>query len=162
MVCLKLGRKGNRMGLGKMTIQERFARRTKRISSGCLIWIDSTNGDGYGRTLWKGIRYKVHRLAHILASGRIPKGKFICHHCDVRNCVEPTHLFVGDDKINSADRVSKGRQSKGEDRPTAKLTEKEVLKIRKDTRPRKYIAAEYGVANGTVRAIQLRQSWKHI
>lgn len=145
-----------------MNITERFEKRTQMLASGCLVWKDSGNGDGYARTKWNGVRYRVHRLAYILAIGPIPVGTLVLHRCDVRNCVNPEHLFLGTVLHNNADRDRKGRQSKGEDRPAAKLSDVDVRAIRNDRRPERRIAAVYGIAPCTVHNIKSRKAWRHV
>jgi hypothetical protein len=38
----------------------------------------------------------------------------VLHHCDNPPCVRPDHLFLGDAIANNADKVRKGRQSRGD------------------------------------------------
>lgn len=72
----------------------------------------------------------AHRLAWTLLRGPIPKGMFVCHHCDNPKCVNPGHLFIGTHQMNVTDSVRKWRHTYGEKNPQAKLTEKQVKKIR--------------------------------
>jgi hypothetical protein len=53
-------------------------------------------------------------------------------------------------------------QCKGEAHHKAKLTETDVLNIRKDTRPSTKIAAEYGVTKPTILRIKNGKGWRHI
>ena len=58
----------------------------------------------------------AHRVSYRLFKGE-PGSLFVCHHCDVRACVNPDHLFLGTVQDNADDMVRKGRSCKGDDRP---------------------------------------------
>ncbi len=95
------------------TDAERLAARSKRVG-GCLIYMGAARNSrsGYGSIRCdqgKGKHVYAHRLAYELTYGPIPRGLFVCHHCDVRRCIEPTHLFLGTHRDNMADMVAKGR-----------------------------------------------------
>ena len=65
---------------------------------------------------------------------KVPKGVLVCHHCDVRLCFNPYHLFLGSFKDNSQDALSKGRHysyPRGKLHPLAKLSKKKARKIKK-------------------------------
>ncbi len=96
--------------------------------SGCWLWrASSCFADGYGHFSYgKGTR--AHRAAWLLWKGEIPDGLFVCHKCDVRNCVNPDHLFLGTCKDNIMDCVSKGRL-KGRQN-AAKLKPEDIPRIR--------------------------------
>ena len=71
----------------------------------------------------------------------------VLHTCDNPWCVNPEHLFLGDQLTNIRDMDAKGRRarvgSKGTDHPRAKLSERDVLSIRGDLRKRSEIAKSY-------------------
>lgn len=54
---------------------------------GCWVW-PGTSCMGYGKINGIG----AHRWAYETFVGPIPKGIFVCHHCDVIGCVNPNHL----------------------------------------------------------------------
>ena len=94
-------------------IADHLRRKTARGTGGCLLWTGPTNPSGYGSMIFEnGVKRKklvAHRAAYELAYGAIPIGKFVCHACDVKTCCEPSHLFLGDARINYDDMISKGR-----------------------------------------------------
>lgn len=85
----------------------------------CWRWTASGQvrpGRDYGLVKTPGRKTDgAHRVAYILSAGEdIPPGMFVCHHCDNPRCCNPRHLFVGTHQDNVDDKVSKGRQSRGE------------------------------------------------
>lgn len=86
----------------------------------CWLWRGAINPkSGYGRFSDKRRATKAgrmvpwplyaHRVAWELTHGPIPKGQSVLHHCDVPNCVNPRHLFLGTQKTNMQDAQQKGR-----------------------------------------------------
>lgn len=99
------------------------------LNTRCWEWTGATlkckNGN-YGLITANGRGgYLAHRLSYEIHFGAIKAGLNVCHHCDNPSCVNPTHLFLGDNAANAADRDAKGRQvvRRGEEFTHAKLTE---------------------------------------
>lgn len=148
-------------------IQQRFAK--KFIKCGwreCWEWTGAVNSSGYGSFSWLNRREGAHRVAYKLQIGDIPKGLCVCHRCDNRLCVNPGHLFLGTKAENNADMATKGRSTRGSRNPQAKLTEKQVRRIRADYEPRRVtqakLAKRYGVHEATIWRIIHRVDWAHL
>jgi hypothetical protein len=110
------------------------------------------------------IEYRAHRVSYEIHFGQIPEGMFVCHTCDNPGCVNPQHLWLGDNEKNMADRKAKGRNSlfSGENHGMSKLSRSEVKAIR-DARLNgaKYVelAVQYGIHESHARAICRRGVW---
>lgn len=95
------------------TAAERLERNSIPVPfSGCLLWTAGLTKAGYGELRWEGRVVFAHRLCYEVNIGPIPSGMKVCHHCDVRSCIEPSHLFLGSDADNAIDMQRKGRGRK--------------------------------------------------
>lgn len=136
--------------------------------SGCWLWTGGRFGSGYGCTRWQGKHScMAHRVAYEIVFGDIPKGMFVCHVCDNKECVNPSHLFIGTAKDNSRDMVSKGRSIacsfKGERNPSAKVSSGNVHIVRglfeKGCSVRE-ISDRTGIPYSNTWCIAHRRSWR--
>lgn len=100
------------MTFNKTPVSQRLDEQSIPVTeSGCVIWLGRLN-KGYGSLTVNGKRTSVHRLSYQEAYGAIPNGLHVCHHCDVRCCIRPDHLFLGTDADNLRDASLKGRLKK--------------------------------------------------
>lgn len=80
----------------------------------CWLWTGPTNERGYGRARIMGTIRRAHRVSWEMSFGEIPRGLCVLHRCDVPACVRPDHLWLGTLRDNNLDKVSKGRQARGQ------------------------------------------------
>lgn len=132
----------------------------------CWLWTGSTDSSGYGNFRVAQRATRTHRYSWELHRGPIPDGLQVLHHCDVRRCVNPDHLFLGTNDDNVADKVAKGRNVSfsGSRNGSARLTEDQVASIRQAYQPglAKVLARQYGVSDQTVLNIVHRRKWRSV
>jgi hypothetical protein len=95
----------------KNTLQD-FWNRVDKISNpnGCWEWIGTLDRFGYGYFWFQNKMIKSHRFSADLAGIKI-KNQFVCHSCDNRKCVNPSHFFVGKHLENNRDMFAKNRNN---------------------------------------------------
>ena len=126
----------------------------------CTLSTRALMSTGYAQLKYKGKLVYQHRLAYAEAHDLdvFNLGGLVLHKCDVRNCVNPEHLFLGTYQDNMDDKVAKGRQTKGVDTGRGVLTDEDRASIRGRYRPRSAgvrsniyeLAGEYGVAPSSI------------
>ena len=149
----------------KLSVTEKFMARVHKTPDGCWQWKGAISPGGYGLFLFNGRRIFAHRASWILHRGEIPVALLVCHTCDVRYCVNPSHLFLGTPAMNAADARRKGRTSRGE-RKNSKLTADQVQQIRRllmeDKMYMTEIGRQFGVASTTISSIKQGKIWVHL
>lgn len=129
----------------------------------CWLWTGGLNEHGYGI---HGDGRAAHRISWMMEHGPIPPGFMVLHKCNVRNCINPDHLYLGNAKDNARDRDEAGhtdrngilvaqqkwanmtkeekafarrniKYSRGEKHHRAKLTDAQAQEIRARYVPRK-------------------------
>lgn len=142
-----------------------FAKVVQNSDTGCWEWTAQCDMYGYGRISRNKHPALAHRVSYEIHKGPIPRGALIMHSCDNRSCVNPDHLSVGSHKDNMADMVSKGRSPSGarHHRPSAVLTEKDVLEIRAANGvSQRKLADQYGVGQDQISRIRAGKRWSYI
>ena len=143
---------------------DRLGKRLLVVPNGCWEFQGSRTKYGYGqiRTGQKDTKRRAHRIMWEIVFGPIPEGLHVLHKCDNPPCCRPSHLFLGTQADNNADRDAKGRnnQASGEQHGSAKLTWGQVNAIRADSRIRRLIATDYGVSKSTITRIKKHILWK--
>ena len=150
------------------TTEQRFTEKIGKTSArGCHLWIGAIGSHGYGMFGWRSL-YKhmvpAHRVAYELVHGAVPEGMCVCHTCDNRLCVNPSHLFLGTHLDNSNDKISKGRDrhALGEAASKAKLSEKDVIFIRNSVDGPTALGRRFGVSPNQIWMIKTKRSWRHV
>lgn len=164
------GKRRPTFGKPLKSLEKRFWNKVDRRSpSECWNWVGALEKSGYGylgNTMRQGA-IKAHRLSYEIHIGKIPAGMCVCHMCDNRQCVNPTHLFLGTRTDNNHDRDRKGRTNKmyGESNPKAKLTNANVVLIREmrnSGMTQQSIADRFGISQNAVSRILNRKTWTEV
>lgn len=140
------------------------------------LFTGAKNDKGYGHIRKDAVDGSkdapAHRVAWFLETGDWPPDDlFVCHHCDIPNCVRPDHLFLGTQKDNLQDASRKGRclaqanperMARGERNGNSKLTAEVVLELRrlhKEGASMAGAARKLGVGPVTARKAILGLTW---
>lgn len=146
--------------------QRLWSRVDKSTPNGCWEWQGKRSQSGYGRIMYGNKETSVHRVVWELVNGPIADGVVICHQCDNPSCCNPDHLFEGTQQDNLLNMRSKQRHAFGSRHGQTKLTESDVVEIRRRHSAgevsQQELAQEYRVAQYTIYAIVHRKTWAHI
>lgn len=147
-------------------LKTRFLEKIKsKDSNGCMLF-NSIGENGYGKFSIKHKDILAHRTSWIIFKGKIPNKMNVLHKCDVRGCVNPDHLFLGNHSDNMKDMVKKNRSLVGELNGSSKLTELEVIKIKSLLKSKELNQTEisklFGVSPSMISLIYKNKKWKYL
>lgn len=135
-------------------------------NTGCWLWAGETDGqDGYGRMKIVNRLVRCNRISMFLyKGGNLLDDRYVLHHCDVRLCVNPDHLYFGTPKNNIDDMDRRGRRTKlfGSDHQNSKLNETYVRIIKEafvHGFTNKDIATYFRISRGTIYSIRVGKTW---
>lgn len=149
-----------------MRLIERFENQINKIENGCWLWTGEILPTGYGVLRIGGQMLSTHRLSYEVFVDQIPKGLCVCHSCDVRECVNPEHLWLGTHTENMEDAARKNRMHPGEQNGQSKLTEPQVIEIinlySTGNYSQQQLAEKFSVEHSIISGIITGKNWKHL
>lgn len=144
-------------------IKERFLSHVK-VGDGCWEWSSYISRFGYGIFRFGGYMQAAHRVSYQLFICSVLPGLCVCHSCDNRKCVRPSHLWIGTRGQNNSDRKIKGRNRNqwGEKNSRAVLNMDKVRLIRSDrllgmSIPK--LSLKYSVGTSTIHRVVTNSNW---
>lgn len=164
-----------------------------RRGDGCWEWLARVDRGGYGIfSLTREKLVRSHRLSWLLAGQSDPGAACLLHRCANHRCVRPDHLYVGSlHELKTGrpqreptpplwlgprrpaprgeahwTRRDRGRVPRGERSNLSKLTEEDVLEIRRLHASGRHrnadLSAMFGVAERSIYHIVRRKTWTHL
>lgn len=131
----------------------------------CWLWTDWLDKDRYGHFGVDGRCRRAHQVVLELAGWIIPAEFLqVLHRCDNPPCVNPAHLRIGTPQDDADDKVSKGRQLRGERHSQAKLEQVDANEIRRLYRTggllQEDLSRQFGVSQSRISKIVRGEAWR--
>lgn len=143
-------------------LKSRLLSRIATSKSGCWEWQNSCTSYGYGILHVRGKPLMAHIASYGMFVGDVG-GQCVLHKCDNPKCINPEHLFLGNQADNNADKCRKGRQAWGSMIAQSKLSQEDVEQIRSMYIPRvvslRQVANKFGISRQAVSQIINGQTW---
>jgi len=137
-------------------------------NTGCWLWGGRSDNKGYGRLSHMGRFQLAHRFSYFINKGHFDITKNVLHICDNPPCVNPDHLYLGDQKQNNIDRDTRGRQrtKRGSEHKLSKFSPEQVVEIRniysRESMPSRKLARIYRCSQKAIMNILNRKSYKNV
>lgn len=91
----------------------RFFAKVNKADNGCWEYIGYTKPTGYGQFQYRNVPHQAHRIAYLFCVADLAFGECALHRCDNKKCVNPKHLFVGNNHDNMRDMIAKHGHPRG-------------------------------------------------
>ncbi len=152
------------MNLTKEQVDKFFTHFTVSRIEYCWEWNGTHDKNGYGRYLFEGKTVAAHKFMYEHKHGPVPKGEFVHHSCDCRDCVNHNHLFACSMKDYHKRMKGLGgtNQPSGSAVKISKLQESDIPQIKRlkaEGLSQAEIAAQFGVSQVTISKILAGKTW---
>lgn len=127
----------------------------------CWPWLSCKNANGYGVFNLARRARRSHRIAYCIEYGECPEDSILLHSCDNPECNNPSHLRLGSRSENAADKVAKGRQSRGS-MTSKRFDDSDAIAIIMSDEPASTLAERLSISPQLVRMIRRGERWKHV
>ncbi|WP_081337672.1 HNH endonuclease signature motif containing protein [Burkholderia pseudomultivorans] len=154
------------MNLSEKDIARFWSKVGKCGEDECWPWLAAIT-HGYGQFFARGKNLRAHRVACQLVHGDQPYEKAeSAHRCHNRLCCNPKHLHWATRAANEQEKAEAGRQVRGEQVHSSKLTEQDVLEIRRlysaKQATQTVLSEQFGVSQKQIHLVVTRARWKHV
>jgi hypothetical protein len=125
----------------------------------------ASNEQGYPMITRRGLRSRICRHITVRRHGPLPKSLVSRHLCGHEWCINPSHIELGTHRENIDDQIRANTYRpflKGEQNRQCKLTEREVIEIRKSNKTQAALADQYGIGTSQISRIIRGIRWKHV
>lgn len=148
------------------SLPQRFWSKVDKTTSkkGCWLWTGAKTFSGYGKISFQSESRTATHVVWFLTYGIFPTLD-ILHDCDNPPCVNPAHLHEGTHAQNMQEGFERNRFPQGENRNFAKLSNHQVLEIKKRLDAGNSISAlatDYHVSYSTIMRIRNGNTWKSV
>ena len=96
----------------------------------CWLWTGTKDKDGYGLFNANGTKYRAHRVSLVAFGMKLKTHEYACHLCDERSCVNPFHLYSG----NQFDNMNDQREKKTHCRNGHRYIDENIQKLKSGKR----------------------------
>lgn len=131
----------------------------------CWNWTGTRDKDGYGLCKHLKFQLRAHRVSYLLHRGELDGALEVAHSCDNPRCVNPSHLSLQTRLENMQGCRDRGRYRVGLNHHMARLTELDVVEIRRLDHAgmkQRDIGIKFDITPGYVSDIVTRKSRRHV
>lgn len=133
----------------------------------CWEWTGSLSAGGYSQLQIDGEKFYAHRISYRLFHGPIEPGRYVCHKCDNKKCINPMHLYAGLPEENTEDAMERGelKEYVADGNPAAKLTAdeaKDAYERVQDGESQASVARDLGVTKSCIWTVVHGKTWASV